>query len=352
MKKLNVSRVRNIFRNYLMEAGYKENSIQTRTTYLEVFFEHLKEHEKTDDFREVGSKELKGFVKYVNETISERTQKPYTFLTRQALFGTVRLLFRCLYVEELILVNPTQDFPFRPLGAVKRKEILGQEEMGRFLDGIELSGPLGLRDRALFELMYSSGLRVSEVEKLDFKDIDFENRMVLIRQGKWGKDRVEPVSEVAMSFLKMYLQERVVKKGAVFVGDRGRLGAAAINTRFKKLLSEAGLYRPGVSAHSIRHSVATHLLSNGADLRYVQELLGHESIETTVRYTHDLFENMKRIYKSHHPRENEYYKEVDEEYLKRLWAFKKELEKQGAVTERKRHIQKRWYEANKGKKKG
>lgn len=85
--------------------------------YIGVFFAYLKEYEKAQDFRAVSLKELKRFVQYVQETPSERTDKPYSFLTRRGLFGTVRLLFYCLYVQELILVNPTQDFPFRPLGA-------------------------------------------------------------------------------------------------------------------------------------------------------------------------------------------------------------------------------------------
>lgn len=102
------------------------------------------------------------------------------------------------------------------------------------------------------------------------------------------------------------------------------------------LLRRAGLCRPGLSAHSIRHSLATHLLENGADLRYVQELLGHESIETTVVYTNELHENMKRIYKSYHPRENQLWREVDEGYLGRLRALQEQLERQGEATAKKR----------------
>ena len=111
------------------------------------------------------------------------------------------------------------------------------------------------------------------------------------------------------------------------------------------LLHRSGLYRAGLSAHSIRHSIATHLLENGADLRYVQELLGHESIETTVLYTNELNENMKRIYKSYHPRENQLWCEVDGEYLGRLERLHAQLQRQGRITEGKREARARWYQA-------
>jgi len=202
---------------------------------------------------------------------------------------------------------------------------------------------LGLRDRALFEFPYSSGLRDGEMANLTVEDLDTEERMVRVYQGKGGKDRTVPVSEVAMVFLNRYLRQRSPRPGALFLGRLSPLKGSGINSRFKKLLQQADLYRPGLTAHSIRHSLGTHLLENGADLRYVQELLGHESIETTVVYTHELYENMKKIYKSYHPRENQLWQEVDGEYLKRLEAFRKEIEMGNAITKKNRAYHRRWY---------
>ena len=104
----------------------------------------------------------------------------------------------------------------------------------------------------------------------------------------------------------------------VFPGYDGGITPACINKRFKELLKQQGSYRPGLTTHQLRHACATHLIERGAELRYVQELLGHSSIETTVRYTHDQVEQLKRAYRSHHPRENQLYEEVDDMYIGRV----------------------------------
>ena len=349
MKKLTLEKTKGLFRHYLKGQGYKPTTIRTRMMQVQVFLDYITRQERIEDLRDVRQGQITGYLQYVNETVSEHTGRPYAYLTRRSLFGAARALFRCLYIRKLILVNPIQTVMFRPKGSEKLKAIMTQEDIGSFLDGIEEHNLLGPRDRALFELLYSSGLRVSEAAGLNIQDIDFANRMLLIRNPKWGKDRVEPISQVAAKFLCRYVSGRT--EGPVFWGHRGRLTGPTINRRFKKHLKEKGMDRPGLTAHSIRHSVATHLLQNGADLRYVQELLGHQSIQTTVRYTHELYDNLKRIYRSYHPRENEYYREVDEEYLSRLEAFREELEVQKAITKRKRGIKRRWYEKNKGREK-
>jgi site-specific recombinase XerD len=335
MKRLGCDEVKVIFLRYLAEAGYKPGTISSKMTQLRVFFAFLK---PGVDFREIGKDTILEFLRYLNGFVSEKTGKPYSRRMKLLCLGAVRLVFRCLYQEELILSNPLQDVEIHPQGIEKRRSILTEEEMNAFLDGIEPDTDLGLRDRALFELLYSSGLRVSEAAKLTVGDIDFNSRMILIRESKWGKDRIVPVNEAASAFLKQLLAGREERKEErVFGVVRG----ASINLRFQKLLKDRGMGRELLSAHSIRHSIATHLLARGADLRYVQELLGHRSIETTAGYTHELNENLKRIYRSHHPRENEYFKEVDEAYLRRVEALIAELTDKERLKNREKHRRRR-----------
>jgi site-specific recombinase XerD len=232
-------------------------------------------------------------------------------------------------VNELILENPFRKVDIRIKIEEKRRIIMTPEEMAEFLDSITLDQPLGLRDRTIFELMYSSGLRISDVAKIDREDVNLKEGTILIRQGKGKKDRVIPVHTVAMKFLTLFLTESRLKQGPLFysIYKQARLGSSSINNRFIYWLKKAGLYRCNLSSHCIRHSTAVHLLAGGADLRYVQELLGHESIETTVLYTHELLDNLKKVYKSYHPRENEYFKEVDYEYMKRIEDFETVLKR-------------------------
>jgi integrase/recombinase XerD len=152
--------------------------------------------------------------------------------------------------------------------------------------------------------------------------------------GKGGKDRYVPFSITALTFLQKYLDEarpRLVKtvpvaeREIVFLRKRGRLTKSLVWRAFAETLEKAGLEKGNRSVHSIRHSCATHLLEAGADVRTVSELLGHTSIETTARYTHVQAETLKKMFKSYHPRENELYREVDDEYRQAAVALKDEL---------------------------
>ena len=333
MQRLNSNYAKEIFKNYLFSSGYNPKTIRGYISTLKIFFAYLSEIE-IDDLRDITKDKITGYLKYISSIKSPRTDNLITDHRKKYLIGVVRLLFKCLYVQELILTNPAQDLPYFKKNRYPEKEIFGQDEINELLDSIDITQSLGLRDKACYELMYSSGLRVSEISKLNIEDIDFEDRVIILRQAKFNKDRIIPVNEVAINYLKLYLSDRIKKKKeAVFIGLFGRLKGSTISSRFKELLKAKGKYREGLSAHSVRHSTASHLLENGADLRYVQELLGHTSIETTTVYTHIMIDNMKRIYKQYHPRENAFYHEISEEYLNNVEQLIKEIKRARRIKE-------------------
>jgi integrase/recombinase XerC len=210
-----------------------------------------------------------------------------------------------------------------PLPGTWRRRPLTREEITRFLENLNPDTLQGLKDRTLFELIYSSGLRVAEVAALAVGDIDFDRRVMVVR-GKFDRDRMVPISCVAHDFLVRYLGKRIDSPDAwVFIGSRGprrngHIASSSVSERFLTLIRRMNMDKPEISTHSIRHSTATHLLENGASIRHVQELLGHRNIESTVRYTHVMVDTLVREYRKYHPREHELFEAVDDEYDRRF----------------------------------
>ena len=185
-------------------------------------------------------------------------------------------------------------------------EFLTIEEINSLLEAPDPAKPLGLRDKAFLELLYASGLRVSELVGLDVQNINFETHEIRII-GKGSKERVTLMGVPAAEALKKYLSEGRPelsgnkKTGAVFLNDRGgRLTARSVQRTLADLALKAGI-KKSVHPHMLRHTFATHLLNGGADLRVVQELLGHADLSSTQVYTHVTKEQAKRIYLSAHP---------------------------------------------------
>jgi len=201
--------------------------------------------------------------------------------------------------------NPVTLVP-RPKEELTLPSVASIEEVERLLQTIDDDGDLGLRDRALFELIYSCGLRISEVCDLDVAHYHKDTLLVL---GKRNKMRQVPVGDVARLWVDAYLGEcRPSLVGprrserALFVGRRGkRLTRQAVHKRFVAYAEEAGL---SITVHTLRHSYATHLLAGGADLRSVQELLGHSDIQTTQIYTHVDTSDLQEAYRRFHPSED------------------------------------------------
>jgi len=313
-----------LFENYLIGLGYKASTIWFNVDSLKKLFCFL-DKKKKNDVREIEEKDIYDFIEYMQNAESNR-KKPYGKKTVGRMTGTAKHFFGYLFKNELILTNPLENIVLKTNDVEKKKEIFSKDGINTFLESVDTKLSEGLRDRTIFELMYSSGLRVSEIVNLTLNDVDLKSRILAVREAKGNKDRYVPFSVVAERFLEKYISSgRKKNEKALFTGDNGKLKTKNVRDRFNRYLENIGMKREGLTLHSIRHTTATHLLEAGVDVRYVAELLGHDDIETTVRYTHMKMESLKRVYKSFHPRENKYYEEVDAEYLKNVSELKEKL---------------------------
>jgi integrase/recombinase XerD len=324
MKKLSFKLASGIFEKYLGECGLMEKSIKSKMYNLKRFKGFL-EKKGIDDLRDVTENHIKEYVLFVLELKNKITGKPLSDVTKSIFIIQVKQLFRCLFIKEKIIINPVQEIEIKLPVKKKEREILSMEEMAELLNSINPETGKGLRNRTIFELLYATGLRIGELLQLKIKDVNLQEGIILIRKGKYRKDRYIPLIETAVRFLSRLLRNKTREEDYIFPGLNGHLVRTTVDKVFKKHLKH--LNKKSKALHSIRHSTATHLLENGADLRYVQELLGHESIETTVIYTHALLGRLKKVYKTYHPRENMLYKEVDEEYRRRLDSLKRHIAK-------------------------
>lgn len=254
----------------------------------------------------------------------------------------VRKFFAYLKTMGFLLTDPLEDLDAQTYqGPDNKRGVFTLSEITAFLDALDVAENLTLR--AFFELLYSSALRLSEGLNLTLADLDLRERTLLVRNGKGGKDRYVPFSQTALTFLQKYLNDEratlvksvpAVDRETVFLKKKGRLAKTMIWKAFAETLEKAGLEKAGRTVHSIRHSCATHLLEAGADIRTVSELLGHTSIETTARYTHVQADHLKRMFKSYHPRENDLYKEIDDDYRTATAGLKAKLLRKWKVLER------------------
>jgi integrase/recombinase XerD len=223
---------------------------------------------------------------------------------------SLRVFCRFLAGEGVLRSDPTQHIQ-TPRLAQRLPSVLSQEEVGRMLAAIPVVAPLGIRDLALLECLYATGLRVSELANLRLEDLSFPagETVGLVRcLGKGDKERLVPLGSIASAALKRYLDEARPRLTArtsspvLFVNARGRpISRAGVWKMVKGYARIAGIRRK-VSPHTLRHSFATHLLEGGADLRSVQEMLGHASVSTTQIYTHVDREYLREVHRTFHPR--------------------------------------------------
>jgi len=282
-----------------LEKGLSHNSISAYLSDIQKLIQFLEIKGIVVQLNELQHDQLQQFLVWISELdLSARSQA--------RILSGLKAFYRYLMLEELVDKDPTALLEGPKLGR-KLPEVLSVQEIDGLLSVIDLSKPEGRRNKAMLEVLYSCGLRVSELVGLRISNIYRSEGFVQII-GKGDKERLVPVSQKALKEIDLYLPDRnslVIESGnedILFLNRRGRmLTRVMVFTIIKDLARAAGI-KKNVSPHTFRHSFATHLVDGGADLRAVQEMLGHESIITTEIYTHLDREYLREAIISHHPR--------------------------------------------------
>ncbi len=282
------------FINYLrVERNASDHTIINYKVDLEMFKAFLGDR----DLETVDHLALRRFL-------AEMRTKNYAKRTVARKLASLRSLFRFLYREGLIKKNPITAISTPKLDK-KLPIFLDVDKVAKLLQSPPDDNVAGLRDRALLETLYSTGIRVSELVGLDVDDVDFISGVIKVL-GKGKKERIVPIGEPALKAVRKYIdkrqEEKVRDKDAIFLNKSGRrLTDRSVRRVINKHIRTCSILEK-ISPHSLRHSFATHLLDRGADLRSVQELLGHMNLSTTQIYTHVTMDRLKTVYDKAHPR--------------------------------------------------
>ena len=297
--------------------------------YLQRYLEHLKIINRSEQTGARYDSNLRQFILWCDEReiedpravtkpILERFQKhlyysrkengdPLSFSSQKTKLSSLKAWFKWLTRENHLLYNPASELVMPKTPERLPRYILSMEDIHNLMNSVDLETDGGIRDRAILELLYSSGLRRSECASLTVADIDLKRQTVFIREGKGGKDRLIPMGDDAAKWLNKYLED---VRPAMVTGQAGytlfidnyggAYNADCMGRLVKTYLKKAEIEVEG-AAHLLRHAMATHMLENGADLRYIQSMLGHSDTRATEIYTRVSVEKLREIHKATHP---------------------------------------------------
>lgn len=290
------------FLNYLTyERNVSVNTVEAYRDDLESFLRFLSNDYYTQSREDVELRRVDHLA--IRSYLAHLSRRKLSRSSTARHLSALRSFFKFLMREGLVDQNPA-----RTVATPKKEKtlptVMQVPEVALLLEQPDVETPLGIRDRAFLELMYASGLRISELVGIDMDDIELRARLVKVR-GKGAKERIVPFGTKAADAVQAWIPHRgelVDEEQALFVNYRGeRITQRSVRRLFDRYLRAASL-RAGISPHTMRHSFATHLLNAGADLRGIQELLGHASLSTTQKYTHLNDWQLIAVYKKAHPR--------------------------------------------------
>lgn len=288
------------YEHYLkLERGLANNSIKNYKWDVEKLMIYLANHQIDDSPVEISKEIVQQFIYEVAKVVNPRSQA--------RIISGLKSFFNYLVFEDYRTDNPLDLIEAPKIGR-KLPDTLSEEEINKLIEHINLSKPEGERNRAMLETLYGCGLRVSELIGIKLSDLFFDEDFIKVT-GKGDKQRFVPISEVNKKYINIYRKEvrvhQTIQKGfedTLFLNRRGKqLTRAMVFTIVKDLAEKIGLQK-NISPHTFRHSFATHLLENGADLRAIQQMLGHESITTTEVYMHVDRTHLADVMNKYHPR--------------------------------------------------
>jgi integrase/recombinase XerD len=291
--------------SWLEVRNYSLETIEGRRYALDLFLGWCGERELVRA-GEVSKQILESYMRFLHR-YRKANGKPLGHSSQRGHIGAVRDFFKWLCRSDHIPFNPASELemprpekrlPEEPLSIAQVETVLGQPD---------LTDPLGVRDRAIMEMFYSSGMRRSELTRLELCDVNPERRTIQVRQGKGKKDRVIPIGARALKWLERYLEDvrpqllLSMNEHALFLSSYGEaFNPDVLSRKVSKYIKQADIGRGG-SCHLFRHSCATHMLENGADIRFIQQLLGHEKLETTQIYTEVSIKQLQEVHARTHP---------------------------------------------------
>lgn len=290
--------------DWLLTHGYSAETVRARRIALRRFVGWCAERE-LDDVRAITAPVLERYQRHLF-VYRKPDGSPLTLGSQHGCLAPLKTWFKWLTRERHIAFNPASELQLPRQPKRLPRTLLSPAEVAAILHEAEPATPAGLRDRALLEVLYATGLRRMELPALKRYDVDLNRRLAFVREGKGRKDRVVPLGERAAAWLDRYLAEarpqlQAVETDALFVSDYGEpISPAWLAEKVKRYMQFAGIERPGAT-HLFRHACATHMLENGADIRYIQEMLGHAQLATTEIYTHVAIDKLQQIHAATHP---------------------------------------------------
>ena len=297
--------------------NFSKNTINEYMRNLNIYLSFLKNEYNVFAPDKINKENTKEFTKYVLKLKNQNTNNNLKESSKQAILKCAKKFLIYLFNEEYIEKDYTFIFKIKFKTEKIIKNIVTEKEIKTIFESVNTRTLIGFRDRTIFELVYNTGIRLSEVCNLKVYDINFENHRIFIREGKNKKDRIVPIGNYLEKYLIEYLKkvrpiliQNNINIENVFVNFKGlKLNKNTLGTMIYKQSKKTGIK---FSCHTFRHTCATHLLKNGANIVYIQKLLGHEKISTTQIYTKVYPKELKHIIEKYHPRSNI---DIDEEKI-------------------------------------